>query len=257
MGTDEYCIAGDGAGIDKVSHGTCSGAAQQVIMLVIRFRVRDFARFLSHAETIRVLQRACIRAAVQLEYSGGFNPRPRMSLPLPRPVGVEADDELLCLRVRCSDAMLPAGPENSSVLQHRQQIRAELSRQLPEGFDILAVELAEPRSSFQARGATYVFPVERRRLDLVRERLAVRVRFLMDSETLPVERAISDQGIVRRLDVRPFLKSIEVDDKSVVAECKIDPAGSIRVDEILNLLELELGNLGGPVRRTHVEWQRR
>jgi hypothetical protein len=180
-----------------------------------------------------------------------------MSLPLPRPVGVEADDELLCLRVRCSDAMLPAGPENSSVLQYKQQIHAELSRQLPAGFDVLAVELTEPRSSFQASCATYVFPVERRCLELVRERLAVRVCFLMDSETLPVERAISDQGIVRRLNVRPFLKSVEIDDKSVAVECIIDPTGSIRVDEILNLLELELGNLGGPVRRTNVEWQRR
>ena len=54
-------------------------------------------RFLSHAETIRVFQRACVRAGVQIAYSQGFNPHQKMSLVPPRSVGVESNDDLLCL----------------------------------------------------------------------------------------------------------------------------------------------------------------
>ena len=54
-------------------------------------------RFLSHAETMRLFQRACVRAGVKVAYSQGYNPHQRMSLVLPRSVGVESDDELLCL----------------------------------------------------------------------------------------------------------------------------------------------------------------
>ena len=38
-----------------------------------------------------------IRAGIEVRYSEGFNPRIKMSLPFPRSVGIEADDELLCV----------------------------------------------------------------------------------------------------------------------------------------------------------------
>ncbi|MHC4625895.1 MAG: DUF2344 domain-containing protein, partial [Planctomycetota bacterium] len=44
---------------------------------MIKFRVRDTLRFLSHAETLRVFQRACVRGHIKILYSQGFNPRPR------------------------------------------------------------------------------------------------------------------------------------------------------------------------------------
>jgi hypothetical protein len=39
-----------------------------------------------------------------------------------------------------------------------------------------------------------------------------------------------------------------------MVECRISPAGSIRVDEIVGLLELDEGKLAGPIRRTDVQW---
>jgi len=51
------------------------------------------------------------------------------------------------------------------------------------------------------------------------------------------------------------LKSIVLKDRCIVVECKISSAGSIRVEEILNLLELDVENLAAPIRRTSVRWQ--
>ena len=64
--------------------------------LILTFRIEGNLCYLSHHETVSMLQRALIRAGVRLIYSQGFNPRPRLSLPLPRAVGVRSDCEMLC-----------------------------------------------------------------------------------------------------------------------------------------------------------------
>ena len=72
--------------------------AVQNMSVIVKFGIKGNLRFLSHAETIRLFERACVRAGIKLVYSQGFNPHPKLSLPLPRTVGVESDDDLLYLR---------------------------------------------------------------------------------------------------------------------------------------------------------------
>ena len=223
--------------------------------MLIKFKIRGNLRFLSHAETVKVFQRACVRATTKagshgvgsLAYSQGFNPRPKLSLPLPRSVGVEADDDLLCLRVKRATS--------------ESRIRAELSAQLPEGFELLSVNVAKTKTSFQPSAATYVFAVK---WEYLNEKLKATIKRLLASESLFVNRElylgrdtrykIRDTKIV---DVRPFLKSIELCDRNIAVECKISSAGSIRVDEILKLLELDVEKLAAPIRRTSVKWQKK
>jgi radical SAM-linked protein len=208
-------------------------------------------RFVSHAETLKIFQRACVRAGIPLQYSEGFNPRPKLSLVLPRPVGVESDEELLCFRVN-RDSSLITGTAD----EHR--IQTELAAQLPEGCELLSVSIVEAGTSFQPSSATYVFPTRR---DVLNERMQSTVDRVLASESLPVQRfrgppADAKGSPVKNVDVRIFLKSIELDDRSIIVECKISPDGSIRVDEILGLLELDESKLSGPIRRTNVQWHR-
>lgn len=254
--TEKGCVReGLALGLEKAGSGSSSrNAGQEAILVVVHFRVRGIARFLSHAETMRVFQRACARAGIEVEYSHGFNPRPRMSLPLPRTVGVESDDDLLCFRAYCGSAVAPPRSEQPSAEQYKSHIQARLSERLPDGFDVLSVDLAEGKASFQPRSATYLFPMQREQMKSLREKLADRIQLLMDSKSLNVERQMGEGRGVRNLDVRPFLKSIEIADKDVVVQCRIDPAGSIRIEEVLRLLELGPEELAAPIRRISVEW---
>ena len=52
-------------------------------------------RFLSHRDMMRAVARALLRARLPLQYTQGFHPHPVVSLALPRPVGVSADEDLL------------------------------------------------------------------------------------------------------------------------------------------------------------------
>lgn len=215
-------------------------SVNETILLSVRFKIGGSLRFLSHAEMLRVFQRACVRAGIRVRHSEGFNPRPKLSLPLPRPVGVESDDELLCLHV------IDEADE--------ARIHSDLAVQLPEGCELLSVNIATPGISFQPCSATYILPIRPKN---VNERMQTTVERLMGSESLQIRRRMDAKGLrIKNVDVRVFLKSIKLDNRNIMIEYKISPAGSIRMNEILELLELDETKLSGPIRRTNVQWQR-
>ena len=216
------------------------------MLALIKFKIHDDLRFLSHAETVRLFQRACVRAELTMVYSQGFNPRAKLSLPLPRTVGVESDEDMLCLHVK--EPTVDA-----------ERLRKSLSEQLPDGCQLLEVSFAKTGASLQPCLATYVLGVRQRYVD---EKLRSLTKELLASEKLFVLRSGGGGGLrrgrkkpARNVDVRPFLKSIEFCDNDIVVECGVTPSGSIRVDEILKLLGLDIEKRSGPIRRANVQWQ--
>ena len=113
--------------------------------LVLRFRIKDDLRYLSHLETMAMLERAFTRTEIGICYSEGFNPHPRMSLPLPRSVGTESDEELLCV-------LVPGGEYLSTA-----ELEEKVSAQLPRGCEVVGVELMKKRVSFRPVSAVYEY----------------------------------------------------------------------------------------------------
>jgi len=217
----------------------------------IRFRVTGAMRFLSHAETSRVLQRACTRAAIPVRYSQGFNPHPRMSLPLPRPVGVESAEELLVVRLGDHRESAP----RESRAEREAVMKQALAQQLPEGLEVLAVNLTAGNASFQPRSAEYVLPVDAQEEADFEERLKRRIAEVMESQRCMVERTSAEGRAVRLVDVRPFLGSIRWEGGELIVRHRTGDSGSVRVDEIMQLFGLRTQDLSGPVRRTNVVWE--
>ncbi len=247
-------------------------ASNETVLLVIKFKVGGALRFLSHAETLRLFQRACVRAGINIRYSQGFNPRPKLSLPLPRPVGIESDDELLCLKVNKG---IRAQEHKSIRAQGHKgtgdayglcpddfctSVAADLSAQLPDGCELVSVNIAPVVAAFQPCSATYVLILHEEYLN---EELRARIGRLLASESLNVRRRTgarnskfkTQNSKSKNVDVRPFLTSLELNGRGIIVECRISPAGSIRIDEILNLLGLDESKLAAPIRRTNVKWK--
>jgi hypothetical protein len=136
-----------------------------------------------------------------------------------------------------------------------------ISAQVPEGCELLSVNVVEVGAKYQPCSATYVLAV---RKEYLNEELKAAIERLLASESLNVQRRIGTQDTrlktqdprLKNVDVRGFLKSIELDRNSIIVECKISSAGSIRVDEILKLLQLDVEKLVLPIRRTGVQWQK-
>lgn len=192
-------------------------------------------RFLSHAETMRVFQRACVRAGVQIAYSQGFNPHQRMSLVPPRSVGVKSDDDMLCLWLKEGQTAIDV---------------ESLKSALPAGIEIISAETSEAKNIPEPISARYVMNVQK-----IDDGAKKRIADVLASDKFVINRRTGEDSRTKAVDVRPFLEEIKVEPQGFAVDCKISPAGTIRVDEILGLLQLKTADLVGPVRRTSVQWK--
>jgi radical SAM-linked protein len=206
---------------------------------LIEFNVRGNSRYISHAETMKVFQRAFLRAGLKVVNSRGFNPHPRMSLPLPRSVGVESEGDIACVEVE--DGSLGGGNE---------RLCEGLCGQLPEGFDVVSVSTAEVRKRYEPAGAAYVLSAGN---EFISDELKARMKQLLEAENIDVQRRTDAQGRTRKINVRPFLKDIRIEGAEIIVECNITGGGTIRVEEITNLLGLEKGACS--VKRRSIQWR--
>jgi radical SAM-linked protein len=240
------------------------------MLVLVKFRIQGNSRFLSHAETLRLFQRSCVRAAEKsgsdqnwsVEYSEGFNPRPKISLPLPRPVAVESDDEIACIQLNCL-----AADTQKAFSFDTKSFAAELSRQLPAGFKVLDITVVGPKTSVKALEAVYslylnLANISEKETSLqYLEQISSKIDRIMAEKSIVIKRAVNpEQPRFKNVDVRKFLKSIRFENPApgrirIDVRCFIRPEGTIRVNEILNLLNLSYNHLDAPVRRSYVEWQ--
>jgi len=211
-----------------------------VITIRIKFNIYGNLRFLSHNETMRMFQRAFGRAGVMLVHSQGFNPRPKLSLGLPRSVGIEAENEFLYVKT-----------ENSCEVFDADDLKRKLSEQLPAGIEVICVEVPEVKKMARPRQATYILKIQSRHLTT---KLRDGIKELLNSKTLNISRQIDAKGNTRIVDVRGFIEKIKIKGQTITIECGISEDGSIRPGEILELLKLSADKLSGPIRRTSVQW---
>jgi len=214
--------------------------------LVVKFEISGCLRFLSHLETMKMFERALKRAGLELCYSAGFNPRPKLSLPLARSVGLVCADDLLYAAVWVDSAAVSSA-----------EIKERIESQLPDGCGILDVELADAKTSFSAKWAVYEFPLA----DCVDGGvLSGRIEGLIScigrGDAIVVERKGHKGKASRQVDVGGYIESVECGPSSLSAKCRTTPSGSIRADEILRLLQLDESSLAGAVVRKSVGWAR-
>jgi len=211
-----------------------------IITVVVRFRIFGDVRYLSHSETIRVFQRALVRAKTDVAYSRGFNPRARISLPLPRSVGVEADDEIFCIKVNVNGEKFDT-----------EQLLERLSLQMPEGIELLGANALTDKRAFTKGLVIYEYTLG---AENDKEAIGLRIKDLLSQESLKINRQSGPKAKVKQVDVRGYLKSVEQAGNKIVVECRFGPDGTIRVDEIFSLLGFDIGRLAGPVKRAKVIW---
>lgn len=206
--------------------------------VAVRFVIEGDLRFISHHDTMRLFERALARARLPVKFSEGFNPRPRLSLPLPRPVGVAGSAELLIIELT-----EPAETE---------AFRERLERQLPSGLKLASAGVIEGRTQPQAVAATYrlLLPPDRH------TSVGTALRRILSAGSWPIERETHGEGRVKTVDLRAYLQDAGVDDHELHWTTRVDPGGSLRPAEILTAVGLDPPDWLHRVRRTEIEWDR-
>lgn len=170
---------------------------------------------------MRLFARACRRAGLGLTYSAGYNPRPRLALVSPRPVGVSCRGDLLILTLQddCSC----------------RQLCSRLAAHLPDGVSLIdSMDLGSARSPM-VQAATYCLQLSQSELD----GLAEKISCVLQAEHLEVERPGRKDHRSRRLDIRPHLGRMQSSGDQLSFTLVHSDTGSARPVEVLALLGLD------------------
>ena len=98
-------------------------------MVRIIFSKTGYARYISHLDTARTMQRAIKRAGLPIWYTEGFNPHPYMNFCAPLSVGIEGNNEILDIK--------------TVVEMPFEEMSEKLKKAFPQGFDIVEIYNAE------------------------------------------------------------------------------------------------------------------
>ena len=164
--------------------------------------------------------RAFKRGQIELVYSQGFHPKPKVSFEDPLPIGVESEQETVYLTVPAH-----VRPE---------EIHDALNEQLPEGLKIIdAQRWPYKRKPDENANTTYAITLSSGQLDP-----NVLVRFMAQTEFVITKR--SHKGKHKHIDIKELIVDIKlVDAQNLVLILRRETGKSIRPNDVLaHLFEL-------------------
>ncbi len=181
------------------------------------------SRFLSHLELASALTRALRRSPLQLSYSEGFHPHPKISFATATSVGMESFSELLDITAR-------EFPGDLAVLQKN------INAALPEGVYVTAIALlpyTAPDLARALKGFCYDLVLPADTDDSRLQRLDHSLRAFLAADTYVITRMAKGKSVKR--DIRPFVKSLTLStpEKKVIAEVSHAQNGSVRPVDII------------------------
>jgi len=182
---------------------------------------------------MRLFERALRRAALPVAVSQGFNPRPRLSLPMPLSVGMAGLSEVADLGLAEW-----ARPED---------VRLRLQAQLPDGIGIGSVEVIAGNANRRPSEHSYHVPI------LPGHRLTEdRIAGLLAQRECVVERRRA--GDVRTVEIRRFIKALRLRDGVLMMLLRNTDRGTARPEEVMEALGCREGTdyLKGCIVRANV-----
>lgn len=200
-------------------------------------------RFLSHQELMNLFARAASRAGLPLAFSQGFNPRPKLSLPVPSSVGMAGRADLL--RIELDE---PINPDD---------LADRLQSQLPDEIVIGRLWSTPQRSHPQPCAVQW-------QIDLAGLQigdLEGRVSEFLNCRRYQITRISKKTGKQARIDLRALVLDMQfrpVDGSKVLCvKLAVSPQGSIRPAELLTALDLPVERGLARITRTKIYWRDR
>lgn len=207
--------------------------------------------YISHLDVQRLLQRAFRRANVELAFSQGFNPHPKMSYGNALALGVESYGEYVDIEIKDDIGS--------------QELMDRINNQLPDGMQFekcIELEGGERALAANIMFGDYEFEIENiNKLD--EETVLKNLEKLKNSESILTTRRNKKKKIVE-VDIRPLIKTIDikkVDNEKIVVS-SILATGSkqnlntnVFVPKLLEYLDIEMDPLDVDIKRNNLYFE--
>lgn len=205
-------------------------------LIRVKYKKEDEMIFISHLDLQRLLQRAFRRAKINLSYSEGFNPHPKMSYGNALALGVESQGEYVDIEIE----------DDIEVKEFLERI----NEQLPDGIKFVKGQEIDPKtpslSSIIVYGE-YIFNIDLE-VPLSKEFVKSRVLNFVKSKEIIITKK-NKKGKKVEVDIRPMIINfdlVSLDDNRVTFVSTIATGSkanlniNILIPQILDMLNLDM-----------------
>jgi len=211
----------------KENQDTPTGAESKHYRL--RYEKSGYARYISHLDLIRAMERACRRAGIPLRYSQGFNPHPKLSFAPPLTLGYSSEAEYVDMEIAS---------------WYEKDLVEELNTHLPVGIRMHQSKKIDP----SARALNEIIRHMEYQLTISNvdendlERIQKGFQQILSSEEIIIERFT--KGKTKTINIRPYIDSIDRQNQNILIKTKYVDQRTVRIQEIIDELKKAQGANG-------------
>ncbi len=190
--------------------------ADDICYYRIRFTKKGSSKYLAHFDIVRAFERACRRAEINIAHSQGYNPRPKFSFGPPLRLGYSSEEEFVDIQVFEASA---------------SELKEKLNHFLPEGIyitEIVPINSSIPSLMASINAAEY--QIDMGEFDLDQKIID---QALKETEISVVRKV---KGKEKTINIRPFIESIEQNEKILTVHTLAIGGRTARADEIISHL---------------------
>lgn len=213
--------------------------------ILCKFTKLGYLKFISHLDLVDLFQRTLFQNKVDVKFSEGFNPHPRMSIAYPLPLGIESNSEYMEIYL------------NSEV--DLDDFVNKMNERLPIGIKIVEAKYDDDESiSNKVKSVVYAFKLlntfydKNKDIDIAKELGKVNA---MDIVEIERKRKKGKKRIFVKENAKDYLNRLELKDEAIYAYIKMSEQGSLKpalvfdilnnyTDIVMDELDIDLERIG-------------
>lgn len=213
--------------------------------ILCKFTKLGYLKFISHLDLVDLFQRTLFQNKVDVKFSEGFNPHPRMSIAYPLPLGIESNSEYMEIYL------------NSKI--DLKDFLIKMNERLPQGIKIVEAKYDDDESiSNKVKSVVYAFKLlntfydKNKDIDLTKE-----LNKINDMDIVEIERKRKKgkRRIFVKENAKDYLNRLELKDNAIYAYIKMSEQGSLKpalvfdilnnyTDIVMDELDIDLERIG-------------
>ena len=196
-------------------------------------------------DLVDLFQRTLFQNKVDVKFSEGFNPHPRMSIAYPLPLGIESNSEYMEIYL------------NSKI--DLKDFLIKMNERLPQGIKIVEAKYDDDESiSNKVKSVVYAFKLlntfydKNKDIDIAKELGKVNA---MDIVEIERKRKQGKKRIIVKENAKDYLNRLELKDEAIYAYIKMSEQGSLKpalvfdilnnyTDIVMDELDIDLERIG-------------
>ena len=194
--------------------------------ILCKFTKLGYLKFISHLDLVDLFQRTFFQNKVDVKFSEGFNPHPRMSIAYPLPLGIESNSEYMEIYL------------NSKI--DLKDFLIKMNERLPQGIKIVEAKYDDDESiSNKVKSVVYAFKLlntfydKNKDIDLAKE-----LNKINDMDIVEIERKRKKgkRRIFVKENAKDYLNRLELKDEAIYAYIKMSEQGSLKPALVFDIL---------------------